>query len=384
MLALGFPHAQTATSTRTIDVSETAGIRRTEYPANVQVELPRGALRDVTNARLLRDANDVPAQFSAERTWDDGSTRTLGVDFNVSLGPSERRSYVLEFGPGVKSNAPGGRGLTVNEEADAIQAGSFRFARPGAPLVVAANYVKTNFIGTGRNGLAVIDRAGVTHELSTAQGVAVAIVKPGPLKVVLRYTGRMTLDQSTTFPFEITLEMPNSKSWLKMSATVQDAASRVRQIAFDSPLAFASLPLTWDFGTENGTYGAFRSATDTAILQQTVNAKGPAGWTVRTGAEGATLNAYEESATLGRSHGWGHLLDARGAVAFGFAEFGNEQGVYRIALTGSGQTSFSFEPARPMKELRLTVYQHFVTTPVPIGAATSPAAMLNPLKVVVK
>jgi hypothetical protein len=34
-----------------------------------------------------------------------------------------------------------------------------------------------------------------------------------------------------------------------------------------------------------------------------------------------------------------------------------------------------------MKELKLTVYQHFVPTPVPIGAATSPASMLNPLKV---
>lgn len=382
--AVTVANAQDAPSSRAIEVSETAGIRRTEYPVNAQVELPRGVLRDVANARLRRDASDVPAQFTADATWDDGSTRTLGVDFNVSIGPLERRPYVVEFGPGVKSSAPSGRGLSVSEEADAIQAGSFRFSRTGAPPVVAANYFKTNFVGTGRNGLAVIDRGGVRHEVASAQGVAVTIVKPGPLKAVLRYTGRLTLDASTTLPFEITLEMPNSKSWLKMSATVQDPAARIRQIAFDSPLAFASLPLTWDFGTENGTYGAFRNATDTAVLQQTVNAKGPTGWTVGTGTEGATLNPYEASVAPGRSHGTGHLVDARGAVAFGFADFGKEPGVYRIALTGGGQASFSFEPARPAKELRLTVYQHFVPTPVPIGAATSPAAMLNPLKVVVK
>jgi hypothetical protein len=230
----------------------------------------------------------------------------------------------------------------------------------------------------------VIDRAGVRHDVSAAPGVAVTIVKLGPLKAVLRYTGRLTLDASSTVPFEIMLEMPNSKSWLKMSATVQDPAARVRQIVFDSPLAFASLPLTWDFGTENGTYGAFRTAADTAVLQQTVDAKGPAGWTVGIGTEGAPLNPYEASVTPSRSHGSGHLVDARGAAAFGFADFGKEPGVYRIALSGSGQTSFSFEPARPMNELRLTVYQHFVPTPVAIGAATSPASMLNSLKVDVK
>ena len=373
-------NAQEATSSRTIEVSETAGIRRTEYPVNARVELPRGALRDVANARLRRDGSDVPAQFTAEAVWDDGSTRTLGVDFNVSIGPLERRPYLVEFGAGVTSSAPGGRGLTVTEEADAIQAGSFRFSRTGAPLVAAANYFKTNFIGSGRNGLAVIDRSGVRHDLSAAQGTTVTIVKPGPLKAVVRYTGRLAVDGS----FAITLEMPNSKSWLKMSATVQDPANRIREIAFDSPLAFAALPLTWDFGTENGTYGAFRNATDTAVLQQTVDAKGPAGWTVETGTEGAALNRYEASVTPGPSHGSGHLVDARGAVAFGFDNFGDEQGVYRIALTGSGQTSYSFAPARPTKELRLTVYQHFVPTPVAIGAATSPASMLNPLTVVVK
>jgi len=53
-------------------------------------------------------------------------------------------------------------------------------------------------------------------------------------------------------------------------------------------------------------------------------------------------------------------------------------------LSGSGQASFSFEPSRPAAEHRLIVYQHFVSTPVPIGAATSPTAMLSPLKVDVK
>jgi hypothetical protein len=375
------PHPQTTIASRQIDVSETAGIRRTEYPITARVELPRGALRDASNARL-KVTDEVPAQFTAETSWDDGSVRALNVDFNASLGPGERRRYVLEFGPDVKASVSG-RGLSVTEEADGIQAGSIRFGRSGAPLVAAANYVKTNFIGMGRNGISVTDTAGSQHDLSSAQDLKVDVVKRGPLKVVLRYAGRLPLDQSASAPFVITMEMPNSKSWLKMSAVVQDPGKRIRSVAFDSPLAFSALPLTYDFGTENGTYGAFRNATDTAVLTQTVNQKGPAGWIVRTGTQGGTLNDYE-SAPNGRAHGSGHLLDARGAVAFGFADFAREQGTYRIALSGSGQASFSFEPSRPATEHRLTVYQHFVSTPVPIGAATSPTAMLSPLQVDVK
>jgi hypothetical protein len=381
--ALALTRAQAGVSNRQIEVSETAGIRRTEYPVTARVELPRGALRDAGNARL-KITEDVIAQFTADTTWDDGSVRALSVDFNVSLGPAERRRYVLEFGADVKSAAPAGRGLSVTEDADAIQVGNIRFGRTGSPLVLAATYVKMNFIGTGRNGISVTDANGTPHDLSSAQGLKLEVVKRGPLRVVLRYAGRLPLDQADAAPLVITMEMPNSKSWLKMSAVVQDPSRRIRALSFDSPLAFGALPWTWDLGTENGTYGTFRNATDTAVLLQTVNQKGPAGWMVRTGSEGGTLGEYESSSTGRAASGWGHLLDARGAVAFGVADFAREQGVYRIALAGSGQTSFSFEPSRPAAEHRLTVYQHFVSTPVPIGAATSPTAMLSPLKVDVK
>jgi hypothetical protein len=378
-ITLAFPYAQTAVSSRQIDVSETAGIRRTEYPVTARVELPRAALREVSNARL-KLTDDVIAQFTAETSWDDGSVRVLSVDFNVSLGPAERRRYIIEFGPGVKPAAPAGRGLSVTEDADGIQVGNIRFGRSGSPLVLAANYVKMNFIGTGRNGISVVDTNGASHDLSSAQDLKLDVVKRGPLRVMLRYAGRLPVDRSA---FTITMEMPNSKSWLKMSAAVNDPSRRIRSLTFDSPLAFGALPLTWDLGTENGTYGAFRNATDTAVLVQTVNQKGSAGWMVRTGTEGGALGDYESSPS-GRAAGWGHLLDARGAVAFGVADFAREQGGYRIAMSGGGQTSFSFEPSRPGTEHRLTVYQHFVSTPVPIGAATSPTAMLNPLKVEIR
>ena len=56
-------------------------------------------------------------------------------------------------------------------------------------------------------------------------------------------------------------------------------------------------------------------------------------------------------------------------------------GSHRIAITGSGGVSFQVEPAEPTSRHKLTVYQHFVSNPVQIGAATSPPSMLQPLVV---
>jgi hypothetical protein len=382
-LAAAAPHAQTRGS-RAIVVTETTGIRRTEYPVSARIELARGTLRDAANARLRFGEADVPAQFTGATKWDDGSARVVDVDFNVSIGPGESRTYQLEYGGDIAAT-PITRGLAVTETGDAIQVGSIRFAKSGAPLVLSASYVKSEFIGKGANGLTVVDGTEARHDLSTAQQLSVELQKRGPLSAVVRYTGRLPFDAGYSASFVLMIDMPNSKSWVKMSATVQDPGRRVRRIVFDSPLAFTAFPLTWDFGTENNTYGAFRNAADAAVLTQTVTAKGAAGWMVETGAEGK-LQPYERS-VAGRSplaNGWGHVLDARGAVAFAVDRFGRDPGTYSIALNGQGRATFSFAPAQPATEHRLTVYQHFVSTPVPIGAATNPTAMLSPLRVEIK
>jgi hypothetical protein len=251
--------------------------------------------------------------------------------------------------------------------------------------MLAAGYVESEFIGQGSSGFAITDAAGKRTDLSAAEGLKVEIPKRGPLSVVLKYSGELSVAAGDRLPFVIHAEMPNSKSWVKVSAAIEDPRRLVRSIAFDSPLAFASLPLTWDFGTPNNTYGVFRNANDVAVLTQTVTPKGPSEWTVQTGAS-AALQPYERS-TAGRppvASGWGHLLDARGAVAFAIDRFAAEPGTYSITLNGQGHVSFTFAPRQPAAEHRLVVYQHFVSVPVPIGAATNPAAMLHPLRIDVK
>ena len=224
-----------------LHVKEAGGIRRTAYPVNARIPFGRGVLADADHVRLVFTGSEVPAQYTAETRWPDGSVQWLDADFNVSIGPKEARSYTLEYGPDVRAQAAA-RGLTVTEDADSIRVGNVRFSKSGAPLIASVKY-RSEAIGTGQNGIAVSDSAGTAHDLSHAESLKTAILKRGPLYVVLEYSGRIPVDAGYSASFVIRVEMPNSKSWIRVSAKVPDPGKRLRDIAFETPFAFSGLPL---------------------------------------------------------------------------------------------------------------------------------------------
>lgn len=374
--ASGTPSAQQA-GQRVFHVRETAGIRRTEYPVSVRLQLPRGALADATQTRLTTNSAEVPAQFSASTAWDDGSVRALDVDFNTSLNPEEDRRFELQFGPGTTAAPLQVRGLTVTEEAGRVVVGNLAFSKSGSPFLASATY-RGEGIGSGANGLTLTDSAGRRHDLSKAQNASLDVVKGGPLLVVLRYTASIPLDDTTSIPVDMLLEMPNSKTWLKTTATVTDRARKLRDVAIERPYVFGGFPALWDFGTDSGTYGVFRAATDVVTLTQTSTVSGPTGWRIETGT-GTQLRPLETSAGARNKSagGWGHVQDAKAVVAFAVGGFARDAGTYTITFAGSGQATYRFAPAAASGQLQLVVYEHFVGTPVAIGAATNPTAMLT-------
>jgi hypothetical protein len=373
-----------AHATRSFRVRETMGIRRTEYPVNARFTFVKGALSDPAQTRLAVNGVDVAAQVTAATRWDDRSVQVLDVDFNASLDPEEERRYELQFGEGVAATTNPVRGLTVEDLPAAFQVGNVRFSKSGTPLMASVTY-RGEGIGAGPNGVTLTDATGQRHDLTNAIAPDMTIVKPGPLYVVLRYTATVPLDPAYSVPVEVMIEMPNSKSWVKMAATVRDPARRLRDIAIDTPFAFGEAPWLWDFGTDSGTYGVFRNPTDGVVLTQTTNPAGATGWKVDTIAQGQR-RPYEASASTRAkmASGWGHLQDGKAAVAFAVERFGRDPGVYSIALDGRGQASFRFAPSEPATQHRLVVYQHFVATPVAIGAATNPTAMLSPIAVTIE
>jgi hypothetical protein len=360
------------------------GIRRTEYPVTVTIQLPKGSLKDVGQARVMTNSAEVPAQFTARAPWDDGSVQTLDVDLNVTLDPEEDRRYELQFGTGITAAAKVERGLTATEQGDGIVVGNVKFSKSGSPLLASANYGGER-IGAGSNGLILTDTNGRRHDLSAAQGAQFEIVKPGPILAMLRYSATLPLEEGYGVPIELLIEMPNSKSWVKMTASVSDRQHKLRDVALEQPLAFSGFPIVWDFGTDSGTYGVFRAATDTISLTETTNTGGPVGWRIESGP--ATQRRAVETSAGSRPKlalGWGHVQDAKSAVAFAVARFGRDPGTWSISLNGGGQATFRLVPSSGATQQQLVVYEHFVSTPVAIGAATNATAMLNPLTVTVE
>jgi hypothetical protein len=346
-----------------IRVQESAGIRRTAYPVSARIP----SQSDAGHVRLILGNKEVPAQFTAGAQW-------LDVDFNASIGPLESQTYELEYGPEVKAAEPP-RGLSVTEDADAIQVGSVRFSKSGSPLIASVKY-RGEEIGRGVNGLIVEDRAGHTHDLSSADSLKTEIVKRGPLMVVIRYSGKLAVDSGYSVPFELTVSMPNSKTMIAVSAAVEDPADRVKEISFGTSLALGAMPWVWDFGTSRWTYGSFRNATDSVTLTQA-----DGGWTVMAGPKGKEL-PYETLRKGGTEFvQWAHLQDSKEVVAFGWYPHKEITGIRQFTLDGNGQALIRYAPAVHESSHGLEIFEHFVTTPVQIGAATSPSALLSPLVV---
>ncbi len=359
-----------------LHVRETAGIRRGVDPVNARVPFPAGALRDPAQVRLMLEGKEVAAQVAPESRWPDDSIRWLAVDFNASIGPLEQNEYRLEYGEGVARAAPSG-GLVVSEDAESIQVSLLRFGRSASPLILSANY-RQEFIAPGEGGFVVVDLAGASHRLKCDPPGRVEILKRGPLYVVLRYTGRISVAAGYEVPFVITLEMPNTKSWVKYIAEIEDPQNRLREIALLTPMAFAAFPWPWDFGTGSWSYGTLRRREDSVMLVQETGA-GAAGWKILAGPKGREQpREIAAGARPVQAEGWAHLQAGSKVIALAVEHFGREAGAHTIAFDGQGLVALRFVPAARAGRLRLAAYHHYVASPTPIGAGTGPVAMLHP------
>jgi len=376
--AMGAPPAHALA----VVVRETAGIRRGNFPAHGTARIAPGLLRDAAHARLVFERNEVPVQTREEARWPDGSIRELGLDFNASIGPLAQLRYRLEYGEGVRAQQPTTEPLSVVSAPDALQVGKVRFGRQPAALLQSVAFGH-EIVGSGLNAFSVTGADGVDYLLGGEASVDIA--KAGPLAVQIRFAGSVQLSPDYSAPFTITLDVPNTKSWVRFSAAIEDPARRLRTISLHSSFALGPFPWVWDFGTGSWSYGAFRGADDSAVLRQIVGTANSTDWQISTGPQGRE-QLYERAAgpRPARVEGWGHLQDASRAVAFAIEDFGRAPGDHTIALDGKGQLAFRFAPMESAGRLTLSVYEHYVASPVQIGAATNPVAMSSPLIVTVE
>lgn len=378
------PHPASAQWSAKVSVREEAGIRRTSFPARIRTEIPEGRLGYVSQVRLSDGASEVPSQGTAWSTWPDGSIRDLEVDFNLSIGPLEERTLQLFYGPDVSATAAVTRGLLPRDGEEGIEIGRVRLHRVGSPLLASVAY-REEAIGRGRNGISIVERSGIRRDAREIMWEPFEILKGGPITALVRYRGRVTLSGGNPADITLDVEMPNSKSWLKLSLEVSDPGERVGHISIETPLDLGAYPWTWDVATPNGTYGAFRDPTGSVLFSRTVGGERPGAWEVRAGAAGSE-QLYEQSRPGDErpSPTWIHFTGPDEAVAFAVEPGAEAAGTIEAWLAGTGQTTVGFRSEEPATRHAITIYQHYVAPPVPIGAATSPASILSPLVVTVE
>jgi hypothetical protein len=134
MLITGTGLAAAAVTKVPLNVVEHAGESRSNEPVTAGVPLPKGALTEVKNVRLLLGDEEVPAQFRIAGRWlPDTSIKWLLVDLQATLNANEVRTYTLEYGPGSTASAKPPAAVTIAETDDAYSvttgAATFRISK---------------------------------------------------------------------------------------------------------------------------------------------------------------------------------------------------------------------------------------------------------------
>jgi hypothetical protein len=390
-------------------VRETAGIRRFGYPIGAVLEL-REPLPAGTRFRLLQDGQPIEAQlrpFSrpSGRSGGDGDLIAgVAIDFEGNFLPRETRRYSLELGTDVLPGPEPSHGLKVEPSGD-----GFRVANGALEYVVPRDLngllrsVKTpalEWITRSGRGLLLRSKDGARVSLggeAAGSPVKARIAKDGPIDCVIVFErGEVGLPGVSA---KVDLEIPRSKSWVRVDCTVNDPRGVVTGLEADLELALGDGPTLGDFGAGSLVYATLAKG-QAAVLEAggapgwavgDAPGKSPdagaAAWRVLRGAAGQ-LEPYVLGPTGGKgppAEGWAHVMDARRCTAVAVADFARRT-ADSIEVEASGHVAISrgfHSPdtkSPPATEKRLTFWLHFVDMPPHVGAVTSPQSMQAPLE----
>jgi hypothetical protein len=386
----------------TVIVRETAGIRRFGYPVSTVLPLT-GPRNKVDQLRLLENGKPIMAQFSSE-TENGTDIRAVSLDFNISLAPYETRAYVVEYGPkAATGRQPGKGGMRVetgDEEFRVLHGSGLEFIVPRnlLGLLRQVRTPKTDYLRSGSNGLLIRYK---DHIHFRAGGIGpdgvptvARVVKAGPLVSTLRFESTEALRGGRSVPSVVTMDFPQSKSWVQVAWTIDDPDGYVAGLGADVNLNVQGEPTLVDFGAGSYVYAPLRKG-QAAMLRSDPLAKGASpevpAWQTLTGPVDA-LTPYvvaPRGPQLSKAEGWAHVMDRQRCTAVAVADFADARSEADLTVHADGRLQVwrhfardgSAPPAGPKK---LTFWLHFVGMPVHVGAATSPQAMLAPLQAEVR
>ncbi len=153
---------------------------------------------------------------------------------------------------------------------------------------------------------------------------------------------------------------------MKTTWTVEDPEALITGLGADLNLNITGEPALVDFGGASMVYAALRKGQRATLIGE------PQSWRVLVGGDPYVTGKS------GRAEGWAHVMDRERCTAVAVEDFGRRQD--RIEAGADGRLQIWRETAGAGPKT-LVFWLHFVSIPVQVGAATSPQAMLAPLKV---
>lgn len=375
-----------------LQVRETAGIRRFSYPVSTAVHVAPPApgaswrLVAIDKADGARDDRPVDAQFTTSPEAG-AESLLLAVDFEASLLPFEVRRYRLEaLPPGAAPPGAAGpsRGLRLEDRGDAFVVSS------GDALVYTLPSRSLGLLSSVRaQGKEFLRGAGGGLQLLLADGalrgprgpVSARVVKAGPVVCALLYQWREELAPGAPVSCRVEVELPRSKSWIRVRASIDDPAGVVAGVEGAFDLSLPEAPVLVDFGASEYVYARL-SPGQAAALRAGPEPSRP--WEVLHGRAGTLEPFVTAREGAAPAEGWAHLMDARRCTALAVAGFsGATRDRIEVDATGRVRIARTFQPGQPPArgaERELTFWLHFVDVPPHVGAATSPQSMLAPLE----
>jgi hypothetical protein len=374
----------------TLEVRETAGIRRFGYPVETELRfdppVPSGS-----RFRLLEDEGRkvIVSQFRPLEEKD-GRVVRAALDFEGSFLPFEARKYAVEYGPDVEAGAEPG-GLSLEESGDVFRIAngphlvwevprnlSTGEAGGGSGLFRSVKSAKLDFLRPDSLGLCLRWRDGKLRPLrSSSPGT---VVKRGPLACRLRF--EVETDGGGAGPVRsvVEVEIPRSRSWARVDWSLADPRGESYAMGAQIHLRLEGDAAFADFGAGTLVYAALSRGQGASFRAGLAVPDGPGGkafWEVLRGPPGK-LEPYVSGGPAGAREveGWAHLMDRERCTAVAVAEFAKGSGD-RIDVDQSGLLQIWREPAA--KSLRFWI--HFVDFPPHLGAVTSPQSMASPLEI---
>ena len=369
-----------------VEVSETAGVRRTSFPVSVAVRSQHVPLSP-GNVQVLLDGTPLAIQVDAAPS--EYQRGTYLVDFHATFVPFESRHFRIRFGDGIQ-------GSPLPEHGHVLQETDGHFLIVNAPyltwkiprnlsgLLTSMNFPPYEHIRKGGAGLYLVDRTGSRIPVG-GEGVHAVVLRRGPSVIHLRFSREHS--RPTGLVSQVDLIFPVTRSWVEVVHRVLDPQDLVAELGYELQLnltpATTKQPTLVDFGAGTQGYMTLRAGQTGQLLGGTTPNPW---WKIQRSTSNRFLDLLASEpnrAANRRAEGWAHVMDRERCLALAVDDFA-ETADDRITTTSAGQLqvvrSYAKGSTAPTgKQLRS--WLHFVFYPPQASAATSPQSMQNPLTV---